>query len=138
MDTPRKTATRILQQLTRAIQEMSDEEFDRLLTGERQSGISVTSLSTRTAGRKHRTTPLSEDQFRSVHTKLGAAKSREEGQRIVGEEFRHKEEVFAFAKFLDLPVQRRDKVERIRDRIIAYTVGRRLSGEAIRGRLGNE
>ena len=65
--------------------------------------------------------------------RLAAAGSREEGQRIVEEAFAGKERLFTFAKWLDLPVQRNDAAKRIRDKVVTHTVGRRLSGRAVRG-----
>ena len=55
------------------------------------------------------------------------------GQRIVEEAFAGKAELFAFARWLDLPVQRNDAAKRIRERVVTHTVGRRLSGQAVRG-----
>ena len=72
----------------------------------------------------------------AVHARLTAAGSREEGQRIVEESFADKERLFAFAKWLDLPVQRNDAARRIRDKVVTQTVGRRLSGRAVRGGAG--
>lgn len=138
MDTPRSLAIWALEQLTRAMREMSDEDFARLVKGELPAAMLSSTLAPRTSGRRPRLTSMSEDNFRDVYSTLSAAASREEGQRIVGEVFQKKEDLFSFAKFLDLPVQRRDTVDRIRDKIITYTVGRRLSGEAVRGSYGKE
>ena len=75
----------------------------------------------------------SDAALEAVHARLTAAGSREEGQRIVEEAFADKERLFAFAKWLDLPVQRNDAAQRIRDKVVTQTVGRRLSGRAVRG-----
>ena len=138
MYTPRQLTVRMLEQLTQAIREMSDEDFDLLRKGELRPLVSFSAAAPRTTNRERRATPVSEDTLREVHSKLTAADSREEGQQILLEVLAHKEDLFALAKFLDLPVQRRDKMERIRDKIVTFTVGRRLSGEAVRGSYGKE
>ena len=58
------------------------------------------------------------------------AQSREDGHRIVLDAFPERERLFAFARFLDLPVRKGDKAEIVREKIVGFTVGRRLSGEA--------
>ena len=55
---------------------------------------------------------------------------------VVEQSFADKERLFAFAKWLDLPVQRSDAAKRIRDKVVTQTVGRRLSGRAVRGGAG--
>lgn len=138
MATPRLLVIQMLEQLNRAMRELSDADFERLMKGELRAGISFSPMGRRASDRSKRRTPASEETFRDVHSRLSSVNSRQEGQVIVGEAFGHKEDLFAFAKFLDLPVQRKDKVERIRDKIVTYTVGRRLSGEAVRGSFGKE
>ena len=138
MNTPRSFVIQVLEQITKLMQEMSNEDFERLMKGELQPSISFSRLAPRAPERKKQTIPVSEEALRKVHEKLTGASSREEGQSIVCEAFEDKEELFVFAKFLDLPVQRKDKAERIRDKIVTHTVGRRLSGEAVRGGFGKE
>ena len=138
MDASRSFLIKALEQLTKLMRELSNEDFERLMKGELQPSISFSRLAPRASERRKRITPVSEETLRKVHERLSAAGSREEGQSIVAETFEHKEDLFAFAKFLDLPVQRKDKAERIRDKIVTHTVGRRLSGEAVRGGFGKE
>ena len=52
------------------------------------------------------------------------------------EAFAVKEQLFGFAKWLDLPVQRNDAAKRLREKVVTHTVGRRLSGKAVRGGTG--
>ena len=134
----RSFAIQILEQLTKALEDMSDEDFDQMMQGDLQASFSRSSATPRKSVQKRDGAPISEEKLRSVHARLISASSREEGQSIVSEMFEHKEDLFAFAKYLDLPVQRKDKVERIRDKIVTDTVGRRLSGEAVRGGFGKE
>lgn len=76
---------------------------------------------------------VSEDDFHGIRAKLDMARSRDHGYRIVLDAFPERERLFAFARFLDLPIRKGDKAENVRKKIVMFTVGRRLSGEAVRG-----
>ena len=136
MDARRAFAINMLEQLIGALREMSDEDFDRLLQGQLEASIAFVEAPRRTQDRRKRGAHLADEVMKSAHSELKAAGSREEGQRIVEEAFADKERLFAFAKYLDLPVQRNDSVKRIRDKVVTHTVGRRLGGMAVRGGAG--
>ena len=76
---------------------------------------------------------LDEQKRNSVLSDLRAAMTRDAGVRIVQGAFPRKDELFAFAKFLDLPVQKGDNSDWICKKIVEFMVGRRLNSEAIRG-----
>lgn len=137
MDARRAFVTQVLDQLIKALRDLSDEDFDRLMTGDLEASITFVRPASRAKGRRRAAAPAmavaSDEALEVVHARLAAAGSREEGQRIVEEAFADKERLFAFAKWLDLPVQRNDAAQRIRDKVVTQTVGRRLSGRAVRG-----
>ena len=137
MDARRAFVTQVLDQLIQALRELSDEDFDKLMTGDLEASIAFVKPSPRHRNRRPAVAPAmaveSDAALEAVHARLTAAGSREEGQRIVEEAFADKERLFAFAKLLDLPVQRNDAAQRIRDKVVTQTVGRRLSGRAVRG-----
>ena len=108
----------LLADVAKAVRGLSDDEFEK-----RGSG-----------GKSRKLSPaVSEEELRNIQMKLDAAQTRDEGYCIVKEAFPLKESLFAFARFLDLPVEKKDKIERMQDKIVAFTVGRRLNSEAIRG-----
>ena len=140
MDARRALVTQVLDQLIRALRDLSDEDFDKLMTGDLEVSIAFVQPASRGKNRRRAVAPgmavESDAALEAVHARLTAAGSREEGQRIVEEAFADKEGLFAFAKWLDLPVQRNDAAKRIRDKVVTQTVGRRLSGRAVRGGAG--
>lgn len=69
----------------------------------------------------------------AILSKLRSATTRDDGARILHDAFPDKGGLVEFAKHLDLPVQKKDKTDRIRDKVLEFTVGRRLDSEAIRG-----
>ena len=133
MDARRALVTQMLEQLVRAVQKLSDEDFDKLMKGQLEASVSFVRPAGRKRDRKKAGVLVADAAFGDVHARLSAASSRDEGQRVVEEAFADKEQLFAFAKWLDLPVQRNDAAKRIRDKVVTITVGRRLSGEAVRG-----
>ena len=137
MDAGRATAIQVLEQVIKALRELSEEDFERLTRGELEVSVSLVRRATNKPGRRRQVEPSVDDErFGELQARLAAAGSREEGQRIVVEAFACKERLFAFAKWLDLPVQRTDTVKRIREKVVTQTVGRRLSGKAVRGESG--
>ena len=133
MDVRRAVVMHVLEQLVKAVRELSDEDFDKLVQGELEASVSFVRPATRKRQRRQAVAPAADEALEAVHAKLTAAGSREEGQRIVEAAFADKERLFAFAKYLDLPVQRTDTVKRMREKVVTQTVGRRLSGQAVRG-----
>ena len=136
MDARRAFVTQVLDQLVEALRDLSDEDFDKLMTGDLEASIAFVKPVPRHRNRRSAAPAMaveSDEALEAVHAQLTAAGSREEGLRIVEEAFADKERLFAFAKWLDLPVQRNDAAQRIRDKVVTQTVGRRLSGRAVRG-----
>ena len=143
MDARRAFVTQVLEQVVRALWELSDADFDRLMKGELEASVSFVGTASASASRRARRRQAdgpalalvrgADEELEAVLARLTAAGSREEGLRIVEEAFEDKERLFAFAKWLDLPVQRSDAAKRIRDKVVTQTVGRRLSGRAVRG-----
>ena len=142
MDARLAVVTQVLVQVIKALQELSDEDFDGLMRGEVEACVSFVRPAARKQERRQAAAPVTavaevaEEAFGEVRARLAAADSREEGQRIVEEAFAEKGRLFAFARWLDLPVQRNHPAKRIREKVVTHTVGRRLSGEAVRGDAG--
>ena len=139
MDARRAFVSQVLEQVIKALRELPDEDFDKLMKGELEALVSFVRPASREQKRQKAVPAVpavAAEAFGGVHARLTAAGSREEGQRIVEEAFADKEQLFAFAKYLDLPVQRSDAAKRIRDKVVTQTVGRRLSGKAVRGDAG--
>ena len=125
--------------LARAVKKMPNDQFDKLIKGN-PSLVTVAEkwgdAEKQAANGKRAARPFPALDARkrdSIAAELDAAATRESGARIVQNAFPRKDELFAFAKFLDLPVQKNDNMDRIRRKIVEFTVGRRLDSEAVRG-----
>ena len=108
MDARRAVVTQMLEQLVKAVRDLSDEDFDKLMQGELEASVSFVRPAARKRQRRQTGAPAEDAAFGEVQARLTAASSREEGQRIVEYAFAGKAQLFAFAKWLDLPVQRGD------------------------------
>ena len=123
----------LLKQFSEAVERLSDEQLRRLLTGEARLSVSVR----RNTERQNRKREIASVEFREdfpeLHEKFRTAKSVEECAVMVEYLLSNKEEMFAFAKYIHLSVQRKDSQKRIRDKIVDATAGARLRSEIIRG-----
>lgn len=133
MSVDKAALNNLLVELARALGQMPADQIEKVANGEFRVEIRCVEPSDKTAINKILLRRVSEEELSDVKEKLAAARSRDEGYKIVEEALPEKERLFAFAKSLDLPVQRRDNTNKMRDKIVTCTVGRRLGGEAIRG-----
>ena len=73
-------------------------------------------------------------QVGEIVDKLRALPSREIGDAFLQRELPNRRALEMLARFLQLPVQRDDTVERLRAKIIENTIGSRLRSDAIQGK----
>ncbi len=72
-------------------------------------------------------------EVKEIATKLQTLPTREAGEGLLKDEAQNRRSLEALARFLQLPVQRDDTVERLRAKIVENTIGSRLRSEAIQG-----
>lgn len=75
--------------------------------------------------------------FNELLSDLNRVDSREKGFDLLSERVKTKTHLEKFAKFIDVGVQKTDKLDKIKENIIESTVGARLRSEAIQGRTIN-
>lgn len=75
--------------------------------------------------------------FNELLSELNRVDSREKGFDLLSERVKTKTHLEKFAKFIDVGVQKTDKLDKIKENIIESTVGARLRSEAIQGRTIN-
>jgi hypothetical protein len=76
---------------------------------------------------------LHQEDMRELATKLQQLSSREAGESFLKDEISNRQGLEQLARFLQLPVQRDDTVERLRAKIVENTIGSRLRSSAIQG-----
>ena len=128
-----KIHSRLLSEFARAVEHLTDEQLQKLLTGRARLSVSVRENKERTERKRVIEMVEFREDFSDIKRKLREAKSREECAVMVEYAFPEKAEMFAFARYLHLPVQRKTGQRRIRDQIVDATAGARIRSEIIRG-----
>lgn len=82
----------------------------------------------------HSVGKFNEDSLRELVAKLRGLPSREEGESLLQCEAPNRRSLEILARYLQLPVQRDDTVERLRSKIVESTIGSRLRSNAIQGK----
>ena len=122
----------LLIDFAKTVRGLSDHDFRKFIEGELRLTFSVDKRQPSVGSYPTRRS-VPPGELQRIQGLLNSSTSREEAYAILREHVPLKDGLFALARLLDLPVQRKDKVDKIREKIVASTVGRRLSGEAIRG-----
>jgi hypothetical protein len=73
-------------------------------------------------------------EVRAIAAQLQTLQSRDAGDALLGEKVPNRSGLEAIARFLQLPVQRDDTVDRLRAKIVENTIGSRLRSGAIQGK----
>ena len=123
----------VLSELGRAAGRVTDEQWHRVLAGEARLHISVRRDAARDKRRRAVATVEFREDFPEMLEKFRHAKSVEECAVMVEYLLPTKAEMFAFAKYMHLPVQQKNGQKRIRDKIVDATAGSRIRSEIIRG-----
>ncbi|HZM06606.1 MAG TPA: hypothetical protein VFC44_26705 [Candidatus Saccharimonadales bacterium] len=78
-------------------------------------------------------TKFGQQEVKEIAARLQTLRTREAGEVLLKDEALNRRSLEALARFLQLPVQRDDTIERLRAKIIENTIGSRLRSEAIQG-----
>lgn len=123
---------RILRQLADYIEHRSDDELIPLFE-EASRLLPITPPSKKNRGSRERKLAGHND-LQQIADQLRGLPSRDEGETFLREKIQSKTSLEAMARFLQLPVQRDDTVERLRAKIVESQIGHRLRSDAIQGR----
>ncbi|RZM79035.1 hypothetical protein [Leptolyngbya iicbica] len=115
--------TSLLKQFTRFIDRLTDEDISALKSGKKI--LSFKLIEDQKASRENK--DLSE--FRKLADQLMEINSRVEAENLLDN--LKKKNLIELSKFLDIPVQSRENISKIKEKIIESTVGYRLRSQAI-------
>jgi ribulose bisphosphate carboxylase small subunit len=76
---------------------------------------------------------LTTHDLNDIIGKLNSIKTREEGHKYIDELNLSKNKLIDVARFLDIPVQQKENMQIISDKIIENTIGYKLRSQAIQG-----
>jgi hypothetical protein len=132
-------AANFLRKLADAVEDWSASDLEAFLTGTAELVISSDhSKSVRRSGKPHSRSKKqpersTEDLLKLVDGLRGLA-SRDAGEALLNGAHLTKKELEKLSRLMDLPVQREDDSQRLRQRIVEESIGARLNSQAIRGR----
>lgn len=129
----------LLRMLASLLESLSEDQIEDLIRG--SSELRVHKLKRDEIGRVSEVSRvpkynrvLDDSKFPKILARLQVLTTREAGREVLEEEFPSRASIERFARFLDLPVQRSDKIETLRHRIIESEIGSRLRSEAVQGK----
>lgn len=124
----RKLIASILSRLAEQIQGLSDQQLRLVEESKAHIDIKVTRARSKTKKKTH-----TSEEHQALLEQLQNSTSRAESVEFLAAHFPTKTSLAQFARFLEVPVQKRDKVDQIRSNITEATVGARIRSKAIRG-----
>lgn len=121
----------ILRRLADYVDHRSDEELGPIFD---QAAKLMHEAGGRTKSHDPAKRKLSQEDVKEISTQLQTLPSREVGEDLLREKATNRIALEAIARFLQLPVQRDDTIDRLRAKIVENTIGSRLRSDAIQGK----
>ncbi len=131
----RRETIALLRALIRAIDELSDIEFDEVIKGEgRLAFVEFKERLGKTKLKTKASFQISPDDLKMVAQQLKSSITREEAIAFLHQDGRTilKENLVHLAKILGIHVEKNDKRELVEQKIVEFVVGTKLRSEAIR------
>lgn len=129
----KKILKNIFSSLSRAIENLSEDEILNVESGNFE--IDFLFSKNRSVAQKNKARILlDESVLEKVNNLLNEASTREEGVLVLEENLKGRAELESFAKTIDVPIIKSDKVTNIKEKIVDATVGARLRSGAILGK----
>ena len=134
MKVANQKADLLMNHLARAAERISDEQFQKLLSGEARLSVVVREKKSRATESPRPSMAECRENFDDVRNRLASVKTRDECAVLTDYILPEKEDLFAFAKFLHIPVQWGESRNRLRGKIVEMTAGARIDADIIRRR----
>ena len=117
---------KIFSALSKELQKLSEKDFKNISSGESKLEINVINK-----GDRNKNKSKKEIDFNHVVSQLKFLKTRDEGLQFLEANCKTKKELASLAKLIDIPVQKTDKVQLLKEKIIESTIGFRIRSAAI-------
>jgi hypothetical protein len=122
----------ILKDLIGQIQATDATRIEALMCGEARLEFRI--VSTTKEPTEHQKLERSENFEKNAAETLHGLSTREEGDQYIESICRSKEDLIRIARYLDLPVQKKETIKQIKDKIIEFTIGFRVRSAAVQGK----
>ena len=123
----KKDILKLLQLIQKELNNLSEDEIDSLLSGEAKLELIIKSK----LKRKSIETNI---DLHKLESELRELNNRDAGINLLAKTFSTKEELEKFARQLDLPVLKGDKVDLLRKKIVEATIGYKLRSDSIQNK----
>ena len=133
MTNPEKKVGLLKDEFLRVAGRITDEQFQKLLSGEARLSVAVRVKKRPEAEPSRPSRAEIHEDFDDVRERLISSKSRDDCAVLTDYILPDKEDLFAFAKFLGLAAQWSESRRRLREKIVEATAGARIDAEIIRG-----
>jgi lipopolysaccharide biosynthesis regulator YciM len=127
----RSELANILRQLADYIDRQSDDELAPLFQQASRLMHGATIRKKTEGGNK---LAMGTESLHQIAQQLQELDTRNSGEVLLKEKIANRETLESLARFLQLPVQRDDTIERLRAKIVENTIGSRLRSDAIQGK----
>ena len=121
--------SKIFNILAKELEKFSDEELVDISSG--KAKIKVDIINNRSSSKKSIACDI---DYQKVKSELNSFQTREEGLEYLNLQCKTKKELTALAKIIDIHVQKTDKIDQLKEKIIESTIGFRLRSAAIQNK----
>ena len=135
--TSQKIVAKFLRELAKSIGNLRKEQYDNVINGNFKIEIKVDNLESKSKSPKTKRLFETEDII-EIESLLRDMSSREKGTALLKDRCTNKDSLIRVAKHLDLPVQKKEKIDAIIEKIVENTIGFKLRSQSIQGRTNSE
>ena len=123
----------LLHDLARQVATMDDDKFEKLLSGESRLEVHVAGESHKEKREKRKRTSM--EDLQRLHNSLRNTETREQARELIDGCLYTKEDLFQFARLLDVPFPKTATIDNLKVRLVEATVGFRIRSAAVQGHL---
>ncbi len=128
-----RPAGKLLRLLAQLIDRLDEQELDSLIEGTAELAVHPKEKQTGRRAVINRRKDFARPEIEEIGKELRKLRSRELGEQFLQRQQLSRKELEELARYLELPVETKDSVERLKGKVIEGTIGFRLRSEAIRG-----
>lgn len=130
---PRDLIANVLSKVAQAVKRLDEAELEAFTKGEFQVELVVGNEHAKKTRRRKESTSLSDDSCREITQMLNEMDDRQKGLTLLNDRCPTKDGLVQLTRYLDLPLQKKEPVDRLTEKIIEATIGYRLRSRAIQG-----
>lgn len=124
----KNSISKIFNILAKELEKFSDKELADISSGKAKIKIDIINSST------SKKSIACDIDYQKVKSDLNSFQTREEGLEYLNLQCKTKKELTALAKIIDIHVQKSDKIDQLKEKIIESTIGFRLRSAAIQNK----